>query len=101
MHNLISIRDDTHMTFTLNVGVGRLRQKLSVIRRREVGRSKCSGRRIFILFNKENWICPMTKHHVEPNINILFTKKLTIDSGVRQWTKLNNRMCGQFECDVT
>ena len=32
----------------------------------------------------ENWICAMTKHHAEPNINILLTKNLPFDYGVRQ-----------------
>ena len=26
---------------------------------------------VFIFFVKENWICGMTRHHAEPNINIL------------------------------
>ena len=29
--------------------------------------SECSGRPIFIFFIKENWICPITRHHAEPN----------------------------------
>ena len=76
------------------------------------GRSECSGRPIFIFFIKENWICAMTRHHAESNINILLTRNLPIDSDVRQWShtlmipfhclwaKSNNRTCGQFECDV-
>ena len=35
-------------------------------------------------FIKGNWICAMTRHHTEPNINILLTKNLPIDSDVRQ-----------------
>ena len=35
-------------------------------------------------FIKENWICAMTRHHAESNINILLTRNLPIDSGVRQ-----------------
>ena len=47
------------------------------------------------------------------NINILLTRNLWIDSGVRQWrhalmiplhclwAKSNNRTCGKFECNVT
>ena len=48
------------------------------------GGSKCSGCRIFIFFITENWVCAITRHHVESNINILLTRKLPIDSGVRQ-----------------
>ena len=78
-----------------------------------VGGSECSGRSIFIFFIKENWICAMTKHHVESNITILLRRNLRIDSDVRQWShplmmplhclwaKSNNRAPGQFECDVT
>ena len=29
--------------------------------------------------------CAMTRHHAEPNINILFTRNLPFDSDVRQW----------------
>ena len=55
----------------------------------------------------------MTRHHAEPNINILLTRNLPFDSDVRQrshplmipldrlWAKSNNRTSGQFECDVT
>ena len=55
----------------------------------------------------------MTRHHAESNINILLTRNLPIDSGVRQgthplmiplhclWAKSNNRTHGQFECDIT
>ena len=57
--------------------------------------------------------CVMTRHHADPNINILVTRNLPFDSDVRQrshtlmiplhylWAKLNNRTRGQFECDVT
>ena len=69
---------------------------------------------IFYLFFfvKVNWICAMTRHHAEPNINILLTKNLCFDYGVRQWShpsmiplpclwaKSNNRTHGQFECDM-
>ena len=34
-------------------------------------------------FVKENWICAMNRHHAESN-NILLTRNLSIDSGVRQ-----------------
>ena len=37
---------------------------------------------IFLI--KENCICAMTRHHAESNINILSTKNLPIESGVRQ-----------------
>ena len=55
----------------------------------------------------------MTRHHTESNINILLTRNLTTDSGVRQrshplmiplhclWAKSKNRTRDQFECDVT
>ena len=42
--------------------------------------SECSGSPIFIFFIKENWICAMTRHHAEPNTNILLTRTLTWDS---------------------
>ena len=42
-----------------------------------IGVSEFSGRPIFIIvFIKENWICAMTRHHAEPNINILLTRNL-------------------------
>ena len=75
--------------------------------------SECSGRPIFILFIKENWICTVTRYHVEPNINILLTRDLPFDLEVRQWshslmTSLpylwamsNNRTRGHFKYDTT
>ena len=54
----------------------------------------------------------VTRHHPEPNINILLTRNLPFDSDVRQgnhplmiplnclWVESNNRPRGQFECDV-
>ena len=36
------------------------------------GVSECSGRPIFFFFIKENWICAMTRHHAEPNINLVY-----------------------------
>ena len=75
--------------------------------------SKCSGRPIFIFVIKENWICIMSRHQTEPNINILFTISLPFDSNVRQWShpliiplhclwaKSNNGTRAQFECYVT
>ena len=48
------------------------------------GCSKCSGCPIFIFFFiKENWICTIIKHHDGSN-NILLTRNLPTDSGVRQ-----------------
>ena len=75
--------------------------------------SESSGRPIFIIFMKDNWICVMTRHHAESNINILLTRSPPIDSSVGQWghplmislhclwTKSNNITRGQFECEVT
>ena len=37
----------------------------------------------FFFFIKENWICAVTRHHAEPNINILLTRNLPFDSAVR------------------
>ena len=65
-----------------------------------------------LFFIKENWICAMTRHHAEPNINIPLTRNPSFDYDVRQWShpfmkplhflwvKWNNKMRGQFECDV-
>ena len=50
----------------------------------EGGGNKCSRCPIFIFFIKESWICAMTRHHAESNINILLTKSHSVDSGVRQ-----------------
>ena len=75
--------------------------------------SECCGRQVFIFFIKENWICAMTRHHAEPNVNISLTRNLPFDSDVRQWghplmiplhclwAKSNNTTRGQFECDMT
>ena len=88
-------------------------QNWDVIGRRGVRGSECSGRPVFIFFIKEIWICAMTRHHAESNINILWTRNLPTDSGVREWsyplmiplhclwTKSNNRTRGQFGCDAT
>ena len=35
-------------------------------------------------FIKENWICAMTKHHDELNINILLTRNLPFEFDIRQ-----------------
>ena len=62
------------MTSTFRGGGG-LRQKQNVLGRRGGGCvSECSGRPIFIYFIKENWVCAMTRHHAEPNINIIDKK---------------------------
>ena len=37
----------------------------------------------YFIINK-NWICAMTRYHVEPNINKSLTNNLRIDSVVRQ-----------------
>ena len=72
------------MTSTLKqdgrVGV---RQKSDVI-----GRSGTGGQQVFwtsnVFFITENWICAITRHHTEPNINMLLTRNLLFDSDVRQ-----------------
>ena len=70
---------------------GELRQKWDVIGRiREVG-AVVAGERViwmssFYFFKKENWICAMTRHHAEPNINILLTRNLPFASYARQWS---------------
>ena len=48
------------------------------------GGSEGFGRPIFIFFIKENWICAMNRHHAVSNINVLLTRNLPIDSGVRE-----------------
>ena len=67
----------------------------------------------FFIIIKENWICAVTRHHAEPNINMLLARNLPFDSDARQWShtlmiplhclwaKSNNRTRGQFECNVT
>ena len=77
---MFELRGDTHMTSTLREERGEVvRQKWDFARR-----SKCSGRPIFIFFIKEYWICAMNRHPTEPNINILLTRNLPIDAGIRQ-----------------
>ena len=50
-----------------------------------MGVRECCGRPIyFLLLLKKVELCTMTGHHVKPNINILLTKNLPFDSGVRQ-----------------
>ena len=89
-------------------GIGCVRQKWDVI-----GCVCWTTNLYFLFFVKENGICAITRHHAEPNINILLTKNLPFHCGVRQWshplkiplhclwTKSNNRMRVQFEYDVT
>ena len=79
----------------------------------DVAGKGCSWHPIYTFFIYESWICIMTRHHAEPNINILLKRNLPIFFGVRQWShplmvplhclwaKSNNRMGGQVECDVT
>ena len=67
---------------------------------------------LYLFFIKENWIYAMTRHHAGRNINMLVTRNLSFDSGVRWcsnslmiplhclWAKSKNRALGQFECDV-
>ena len=45
--------------------------------------SECSGRPILIFFIKENWICGMSRHNAQPNINMLLTRNLPFDYDVR------------------
>ena len=63
-----------------------IKQKWDAAGRRGWMVSECSGRPILIfLFIKENWICTMTRHLAEPDINKLLTRNLLFDSDVRQW----------------
>ena len=103
------IRGDTHITSTLR-RVGGIRVKWDVVGRR--GLASILGVQS-LFFITENWICAMTRHYVESNINILLTRNLPFDSDVRQWShrlmiplhclwaKSNNIARGQFERDVT
>ena len=111
-HTWDMVRGDTHIASTLRGG-GEIRQKWDVGRRKDWGISECSELPIFIFCIKENWICVMTSHHSEPNINLLMTRNLPFDSDVRQWNHLliillhclwaksNNRTRGQFEYNMT
>ena len=47
------------------------------------GGSECSGRPI-VTFLLKKIGCAMTKHHAEPNINILLTRNFPLDSDVGQ-----------------
>ena len=48
------------------------------------GGSECSGSPVLIFFIKENWICALTRHRAESDINTLLTRNLLIDSDARQ-----------------
>ena len=56
----------------------RFKAEIEMLSDQEVGGGggirKCFGRQVFIFFVKENWICDMTRHHAEPNINIFDEK---------------------------
>ena len=70
---LTEIGSDTHMTSTLGVRGRRVQGKNEILL--DVGGwgvRECSRRPIFIFFIKENWICAMTRHHAEQNINIVY-----------------------------
>ena len=58
-------------------------EMLSDAETKGTGGSGCSGRPIYIFFIKENLIWTMTEHHPGSN-NVLLTRNLLIDSGVRQ-----------------
>ena len=61
------------------------------------GVSEFSGRPIFIyFFIKEYWICTMTRHHAEPNSNIILTKNLPFDCGVRLCVKGLNLLKARY-----
>ena len=102
-------RADTHDIW----GWGWVRLKWDVMGRRGWRLARVLDVQSFFIIITENWVCAMTRNHAESNINILLTRNLPIDSGVRQWShplmmqlyclwaKLNNRARGQFEWDVT
>ena len=73
-------RDDTHTTSTLGGNGKGKNEMLSDVG--GCGVNKYSGRPIFIFFIKENWICAITRHDGEPNINRLLTINLPFDSEV-------------------
>ena len=55
----------------------RVKAEIEMLSDQEVGVGgvrKCCGRKVFIFFVKENWICDMTRHHAERSIN-MFDKK--------------------------
>ena len=56
-------------------------------------------------YGEKNLICTMTRHHAEPNINILLTRNLPFDSDIRQLSHLfiiplHCLTRGKFKCDV-
>ena len=67
-------------------GIGEIKMGCSRMQGERAGGRvrECYGRPIFIFFIKENWICAMTRHQAEPNINILLTRNLPFDSDFRQ-----------------
>ena len=72
------------MTSTLRgVGVG-VKAKISFIGCRGRGLASVVDVQSLFFFIKENWICAVTRYHVEPNINILSKRNLLFDSEVRQ-----------------
>ena len=97
--------------FFYNLSEENLKTKTDVSGRRGCGLA--SGRQILIFFIKGNWICAVTRHHAEPNINILLIRNLPFGSDIRQWghplmiplhyfwADSNNTAHGQFECNVT
>ena len=74
---------------------------------------KCQGLGVGNYSGRLNSPYDQTRHHTEPNVNILLARNIFFDPDVRQWShpsmipmhclwaKANNRTCGQFECDVT
>ena len=67
---------------------GGLWQKWDFIRRSWVGGGVVSVLDVqsssFLI--KQNWICAVTTHHAEPNMNILLASNLPYESDVRQWS---------------
>ena len=101
-HSLIFIGVIHIMTSTLR-GMG-VRQKWDVIGGRE-GEGwgwRCTRRRIFFFFIRENWICATSRHHTEPKHWHIIDKKPSFRLPLHcLWAKSNNRARGQCECDVT
>ena len=64
-------------------GAGGLRQKWDVVGHNGLGLASVLDAQSYICFIEENWICAMTRHHIEPNINILLTRNLLFESHVR------------------
>ena len=78
-------RGDTHMTSTLRGSEGV--KALSDVGGRGMekgGLASVLGVQSFYFIINKNWICAMTRYHVEPNINKSLTNNLRIDSVVRQ-----------------